>query len=128
MFHAFEVPRSPLIAHHVAHPCDHHGHPPHTSSDRTVPVAKVRRKARMVHHGGRRANTMGSSGMSGWEADVLLALMMRWWLGWHHMAPCGRQTCLLRMSAPPHLRALPLLIKVGSDIRYGTRYESTIPL
>ena len=44
----------------------------------------------------------GLSGMLGWEAHVLLALTMWWWLGWHHMALCGRQTCLLLMSALPH--------------------------
>src|SRR5882724_5881225 len=102
MFHVFEVPHSPLIDHHVAHPCDHHAHPPHMSSDQTVPVAKIRRKARMVHCGGRHANAMGSSGMLGWEADMLLTLTMRWWLGWLHTASCGRQMCLLWMSALLH--------------------------
>ena len=116
MFHTFEIPHSPLIDHHIACPCDCRVHPPHTSSYRTVPVTKVRRKARMVHRGGRCANTMDSSGMLGWEADVLLTLTMRWWLGWHHTASCGRQMCLLRMSTLPHPRAWPLLIKVGSDI------------
>src|SRR5882724_5513681 len=102
MFHAFEVPHTPLIDHYVARPCDCHAHPLHMSSDRTVPVTKVQRKARMVHHGGRCANTMGSSGMLGWEADMLLALTMWWWLGWHHMASCGRQMCLLLISTLPH--------------------------
>src|SRR5882724_3266396 len=60
----------------VACPCDRRAHPMH-SSVRMVPAAKIWRKARMAHHGGRRTNTMGSSGMSKSEADVLLALTMQ---------------------------------------------------
>src|SRR5882724_12767813 len=97
MYTTFEVRR-----HHVAHPGDHRAHPTHMRLDRIVPVAKIQGKARMVHHVGRCANVMGSSGMLGWEAHVLLALTMWWWLGWHHTASCGRQTCLLLMSALPH--------------------------
>jgi len=68
-------------SYHVARPGDRRAHPTHTRSDRIVPVAKIQGKARMVRHVGRRANAMGSSGMSGWEAHVLLALTMWWWLG-----------------------------------------------
>src|SRR5882724_2464300 len=86
MFTTFEV-----CHHHIACPSNCHAHLTHMRSDRIVPVAKIQGKARMVRHVGRYANAMGSSGMSGWEAHMLLALMMWWWLGWHHTASCGRQ-------------------------------------
>src|SRR5882724_2894487 len=102
MFTTFEVHRHQVRRHHVARPGVRHAHPTHMRSDRIVPVANIQGKARMVRHVGRRANVMGSLGMSGWEAHMLLALTMWWWLGWHHTASCGRQTCLLLMSALPH--------------------------
>src|SRR5882724_363568 len=102
MFTTFEVCRHQVCRHHVVRPGDRHAHPTHMRSDQIIPVAKIQGKARMVCCVGRHANAMGSSGMSGWEAHVLLALTMWWWLGWHHTASCGRQTCLLLMSALPH--------------------------
>src|SRR5882724_9703877 len=102
MFTTFKVRHRQVRRHHVACPGDCRAHPMHTRSDRIVPVAKIQGKARMVRRVSRRANAMGSSGMSGWEAHVLLALTMWWWLGWHHTASCGRQTCLLLMSTLPH--------------------------
>src|SRR5882724_666928 len=102
MFTTFEVRHHQVRHHHVAHPGNCRAYPTHTRSDRIVPVAKIQGKARMVRHVSRCANAMGSLGMSGWEAHVLLALTMWWWLGWHHTASCGRQTFLLLMSALPH--------------------------
>src|SRR5882724_1137518 len=102
MFTMFEVHHHQVRRHHVACPSDHRAHPPHTRSDQIVPVAKIQGKARMVRRVGRHANAMGSLGMLGREAHVLLALTMWWWLEWHHMASCGRQTCFLLMSALPH--------------------------
>src|SRR5882724_8131095 len=102
MFTTFEVHRHQVRRHHVVHPSDRRAHPTHTRLDQIIPVAKIQGKARMVRRVGRRANAMGSSGMLGWEAHVLLALTMWWWLGWHHLASCGRQTCLLLMSTLPH--------------------------
>src|SRR5882724_12080249 len=102
MFTTFKVHHHQVHHHHIARPGDRHAHPTHTRSDQIIPVAKIQGKARMVCRVGRHANAMGSSGMSGWEAHVLLALMMWWWLWWHHMASCGRQTCFLLMSALPH--------------------------
>src|SRR5882724_10264945 len=102
MFTMFEVRRHQVHCHHVACPSDRHAHPTHTRSDRIILVAKIQGKARMVCRVGRCANAMCSLGMLGWEAHMLLALMMWWWLGWHHTASCGRQMCLLLMSALPH--------------------------
>jgi len=107
MFTTFEVHRHQVHhhqvrRHHVVHPSNCRAHPTHTRSDRIIPVSKIQGKARMVGHVGRCANAMGSLGMSGWEAHVLLALTMWWWLGWHHTASCGRQMYLLLMSTLPH--------------------------
>src|SRR5882724_4396505 len=102
MFTMFKVRHHQVHHHHIVRPSNCHAHPTHTRSDRIVPVAKIQGKARMVHRVGRCANAMGSSGMLGWEAHVLLALTMWWWLGWHHTTSCGRQTCLVLMSTLPH--------------------------
>src|SRR5882724_10857075 len=115
MFTTFEVRRHQVHHHHIVRPGDCPAHPTHTRSDRIVLVAKIQGKARMVHRVGRHANAMGSLGMLGREAHVLLALTMWWWLEWHHMASCGRQMCLLLMAALPHPRAQPFLIKVDWD-------------
>src|SRR5882724_7097656 len=79
MLTTFKVHCHQVRHHHVACPGDHHAHPTHTRSDRIVPVAKIQGKARMVRRVGRCANGMGSSGMLGWEAHVLLTLTMWWW-------------------------------------------------
>src|SRR5882724_10537079 len=72
----FVVTTYEVCRHHILCPSNQHAHPPHTRLDRIVPVAKIQGKARMVHRVGRHANAMGSSGMSGWEAHMLLALTM----------------------------------------------------
>ena len=61
----------------IACPCDCCVDPMHLSSVQRVPAAKIWRKARMAHCGGRCTNMMGSSGMLRSEADVLLALTMQ---------------------------------------------------
>src|SRR5882724_7828164 len=89
MFTTFKVHCHQVRRHHIVRPGDRRAHPMHMRSDRIILVAKIQGKARMVCRVGRRANAMGSLGMSGWEAHMHLALTMWWWLGWHHMASLG---------------------------------------
>jgi len=75
----------------------------------------------MDNHVGRHTNMMGSSGMSRWEADMLLALTMQC-MGHRcaiHVASCERQMCLLLVFALLQPQAWPPLIKVTGPFNMG---------